>query len=581
MLNVQFKYKDIKPYEQQYKVFQKQNVPLLHEMHLSGMKHYSIKPQTDIEKLYEFPAPQNKQRGIRRYDLRYTTGLIPNFDYKLEDIVEVDENEILNNFKQNKVKVNVDYASVKPMNFREAQLNNMREEIGEPNQLTALRVEAEHGVPIDQYERDTIELKTQYNLDYEKIMENYETERQRIIKSKHILEKNKPTKLQTLETTNKKEVEALTKNKITNMKLTPASAILSQTNQNAPPNQASTSQPSTSQPSTSQTLSKKQQRLQKKLTQQSNQVVNTPAIPSQQPPATPQPPANQPNENKTNETPQQESIYSKLIDNNPVDENDPEFYRVLKNFDNDNDYSEEQINQRIERYLKNLRDVEEFTSFNDSYSYQEDMNYINKALKTLGKSPEKLKEFVDIVKSLKNSTNLNKYDEKTIRRILRDIDNTIEQLSIPDEVEEKQPEEKQPEIKKAKMSEKEITATKNSIKDLKKQIKKIMKEIDYENDETYPILENNIKKLRDEVKEVSSKLYQNLEENMNFYPTFKQQLKKLQTDNPDATLSDELREYARFYINDLGGTSIGNAKKASVIYKYIKQCDAEIMKYSG
>lgn len=141
MLNVQFKYKDIKPYEQKYKVFHKQNVPLLHEMHLSGMKHYSIKPKSSIEKLYEFPAAQSKRRGIRRYDLRYTTGQIPDFDYKLEEIAEVDENEILDNFKQGKVKVDVDFASVKPMNFREAQINNMREEVGEPNQLTALRVE--------------------------------------------------------------------------------------------------------------------------------------------------------------------------------------------------------------------------------------------------------------------------------------------------------------------------------------------------------------------------------------------------------------------------------------------------------
>ena len=113
MLNVQFKYKGIKPYEPNYKVFHKQNVPLLHEMHLSGMKHYSIKHKIAIEKLYEFPAAQSKRRGIRRYDLRYTTGQIPDFDYKLEEIAEVDENEILDNFKQGKVKVDVDFADRK------------------------------------------------------------------------------------------------------------------------------------------------------------------------------------------------------------------------------------------------------------------------------------------------------------------------------------------------------------------------------------------------------------------------------------------------------------------------------------
>jgi len=108
-----------------------------------------------------------------------------------------------------------------------------------------------------------------------------------------------------------------------------------------------------------------------------------------------------------------------------------------------------------------------------------------------------------------------------------------------------------------------------------------MAEIDYNNDETYSILENEIKELRNKVNEVSSKLYPNLEENMNFYPTFKEQLKTLQSVQPDANLPDEIRERAKFYINELGGKSINNAKKASVIYKLIKECDNEIMKYQG
>jgi hypothetical protein len=146
MLNIEFKYKDIKPYQQNYKPTNKSNVPLLHEMHLNGIKQFPQKQKMAIEKLYEFPAPKSMQRGITRYDSRYTTGQIPNFNYKIEDIVEVDESEILDNFHQDKATAKVNYISVKPMSFRETQLNNMKEEVGVPNPLTALRANAEHGI---------------------------------------------------------------------------------------------------------------------------------------------------------------------------------------------------------------------------------------------------------------------------------------------------------------------------------------------------------------------------------------------------------------------------------------------------
>jgi hypothetical protein len=196
MLNIEFKYKDIKPYQQIFKPTNKNNVPLLHEMHLSGMKQFPQKQKIDINKLYEFPAPKSKQRGITRYDLRYTTGQIPNFNYKIEDIVEVDENEILENFKQDKATAKVNYVSVKPMSWRQTQLNNMKEEAGVPNPLTALRANAEQGIGIDEYKEKT-----------NKIMDDFERFKNSIIANKHIDEDGKRIAINTMEKYKKQGIQ--------------------------------------------------------------------------------------------------------------------------------------------------------------------------------------------------------------------------------------------------------------------------------------------------------------------------------------------------------------------------------------
>ena len=192
MLNHQIKYKGFKPYESTYKKTNKNDTPLLSELHLDGVKKHSTAPKRPIEKLYEFPSAKSKKRGITRYDLRYTTGIMPDFNYKPTDITEVDEMEILDNYHLPKVDANIRYASLKPMSFKQAQLNNMKEELGIPNPLTALRVEATEGIPINEY-KEKVEEKAN------EIMDSFESYKKDIIANKHIDEDGKRTVINSME----------------------------------------------------------------------------------------------------------------------------------------------------------------------------------------------------------------------------------------------------------------------------------------------------------------------------------------------------------------------------------------------
>lgn len=149
MLNFEFKYKDIKPYSKTFNKTNKLDGKLLSEFHLDGIKQIPIKPKQAIK--YEFPSHSYK-RGVSKYDLDFVGRPLPYFRYRPEDIVEVDENEILDNFHQDKATVNVEFSSIKPMNFKDTQINNMREELGIANPLSALRAEAVDNIPLNEYE---------------------------------------------------------------------------------------------------------------------------------------------------------------------------------------------------------------------------------------------------------------------------------------------------------------------------------------------------------------------------------------------------------------------------------------------
>lgn len=180
MLNFDFKYGGIKPYEQKHKRAEKQPFnKLLGEMHLDGIKTINIKPKEEVR--YEFPHHSYYKKGanINKYDLDFLKPT-PHFRYRPEDIVEVDEDEILDNFHQDKAGINVEYTAIKPMSFRETQINNMREEQGIPNKLTALRVEAEQNIPLQEYMKEAIEVDNKFQDDI-----------QNIINEKHIDETGK------------------------------------------------------------------------------------------------------------------------------------------------------------------------------------------------------------------------------------------------------------------------------------------------------------------------------------------------------------------------------------------------------
>ena len=196
MLNFQFKYKDIKPYEPKYKKTNKSDTPILSELHLDGVKKHSTAPKRAIEKLYEFPSAKSQKRGITRYDLRYTTGTMPDFNYKPTDITDVDEMEVLDNFHLPKVDANIKFIGIKPMSFKETQLNNMKEELGIPNPLTALRVEATEGLPINEYKEKT-----------DKIMDDFESFKKSIIANKHIDEDGKRIAINTMERYKKQGIQ--------------------------------------------------------------------------------------------------------------------------------------------------------------------------------------------------------------------------------------------------------------------------------------------------------------------------------------------------------------------------------------
>ena len=196
MLNFQFKYKDIKPYEPKYKKTNKSDTPILSELHLDGVKKHSTAPKRAIEKLYEFPSAKSQKRGITRYDLRYTTGTMPDFNYKPTDITDVDEMEVLDNFHLPKVDANIKFIGIKPMSFKETQLNNMKEELGIPNPLTALRVEATEGLPINEYKEKT-----------DKIMDDFESFKKSIIANKHIDEDGKRIAINAMERYKKQGIQ--------------------------------------------------------------------------------------------------------------------------------------------------------------------------------------------------------------------------------------------------------------------------------------------------------------------------------------------------------------------------------------
>ena len=231
MLNFEFKYKGIKPYKQHYKPTYKSNLPLLHEMHLNGVKHFPKKPKTPVEKLYEFPAPKSKQTGVLKYDLDFVGRPLPRLRYKHEDIVEVDEKEILNNFHQDKATAKVDYAFIKPMSFEQTQLNNLKEELGIPNDLTALRVNATQNISLPEYEKITAEIEKDYMDEADDIMKDYHAKRDRIIKNQFITDDGKrQNRLNKIEGEKQNALDYLKERKneaLNNLQITPASALLS------------------------------------------------------------------------------------------------------------------------------------------------------------------------------------------------------------------------------------------------------------------------------------------------------------------------------------------------------------------
>lgn len=151
MLNFNLSHNGLDPYEQKYKRTTDVKNNLFENFYLTGIKQIPIKPKVPLHFDFSYKARVPK---LNSYDKNYTS-TFPNFKFNPEHIQEVDEKELLKQYHQDPVEVDVKFVSpTKPLSFRDTQLFNMREEEGVNNPLTQLRANAEANIPVNEWVGD-------------------------------------------------------------------------------------------------------------------------------------------------------------------------------------------------------------------------------------------------------------------------------------------------------------------------------------------------------------------------------------------------------------------------------------------
>lgn len=206
---------------------------LMKYYHLNGIQKKQQQPRVPVN-FTNFNYKHTPVRGVSNLNKRIISGSIPKFNFLKNDIVELDEQEVMDHFHQKVPSVKVNYTHIKPKSFNETQINNMKEEAGVPNELSALRNEAINEVPVNEYKNkfESFEANLERFKQAKKIgdLQKYELMqdlKKDLVKDIKILDKNpkKNEKLQDEFNVIKKHVDDV-KNLNNEIKVTKASNIL-------------------------------------------------------------------------------------------------------------------------------------------------------------------------------------------------------------------------------------------------------------------------------------------------------------------------------------------------------------------